>query len=49
MPAALRAAGYVVKVKHPLDVEWNMLPALEERQVPARVRYLREVNNATVF
>jgi hypothetical protein len=48
MPTPIRAAGHVVQIEHPLDLKRNMLPAFQKRQVPARIRHLRQINDATL-
>ena len=48
VPAAIRTAGNVVKIEHALDVKRDVLPALDEGQVPARIVDLGKVNALAV-
>ncbi len=45
--ATLRATRYIVEVVHPLNLEWNMMPTFDKRQIPARIRDLGQINNCT--
>ena len=48
MPAALGAAGNVIQVVDALDLERNMLAALDEGEVATRVGDLGEVDEVAV-
>ncbi len=43
MPASLRTARHVVKVIGALDVEWNMIAALDKSEISSRIGDLRKI------
>jgi hypothetical protein len=48
MPTSLCTARHVVKIVNPTDIEWDVLTAFNKREITARVRDFREINQVAI-